>query len=130
LFSKGATDGQKFRGFTVFQKTLETLAEQEKLMKALFSKNLMVCLVNQASKEDRYLHRAAVKALKAIENTTASHPGSVPTILNNLIGNNGLYNFDPRTSSRTVEKVLQHTKPEDGKVVIDILKQPLLRAKR
>ncbi|PCD45605.1 hypothetical protein AU210_001037 [Fusarium oxysporum f. sp. radicis-cucumerinum] len=85
LFSKRATEGQKFRGFMVFRKMLEGLFELPAHIEVLFSKNLTLCLMNQASKEDRYLHRAANKALKAIEATTSAHPATLVPILKEYI---------------------------------------------
>lgn len=125
LFSKNATDGQKFRGFTVFQKMLEGLAEQHANLKLLFSKNLMTCLMNQAAKEDRYLNRAATKVLKAIEGVVSSQPNSLEPVLDCLLGKNGAYNFDQRTSTRTVDKLLQNFNKENQKATMEILRRPI-----
>ncbi|KAK2683102.1 DNA polymerase V/Myb-binding protein 1A [Fusarium oxysporum f. sp. vasinfectum] len=108
LFSKRATEGQKFRGFMV-----------------LFSKNLTLCLMNQASKEDRYLHRAANKALKAIEATTSAHPATLVPILKGLLGENGAYNFDQRTNTKTVDQILQNVSGETGEEILKIIRTPL-----
>jgi DNA polymerase phi len=105
----------------IFQKMLEGAAECSFIVEALFSKNLMVCLMNQAAKEDRYLHRAAIKALKAIEVATEKTPSLLPTILRELLGKQGAYNFDQRTNTKTVDKILQHTTPATIKPVLKIL---------
>ncbi|KAH7328625.1 DNA polymerase phi-domain-containing protein [Stachybotrys elegans] len=125
LFSKQATDGQKFKGFTVFQKMLEGLAGQPDKLQSLFSKNFMVCLMNQAAKVDRYLHRAATKALKAIEGVVSSRPDCLVPILEKLLGKNGAYNFDERTNTKTVEKLLGSMSPENEKAILAILRKPL-----
>lgn len=126
FFSKGAADVQKFSGFMIFQKFLEGGASQPFVIDNLFSKNLMICLMNQAAKEDRYLHRAATKALKAIETVVEKNPDLVLPVLQELLGDNGAYNFDERTRSKTIEKILQHTQAKHGKLVIDAIRRLVL----
>ncbi|KAM0564269.1 hypothetical protein ACHAPJ_000479 [Fusarium lateritium] len=125
LFSKSATEGQKFKGFMVFQKMLEGLVDLPAHLEALFSKNLTLCLINQAAKEDRYLHRAATKALKAIESITSAHPSTLTPILKSLLGHNGAYNFDQRTNTKTIDRILQNVSGETGEETIKIIRKPL-----
>ncbi|EGX90657.1 DNA polymerase V, putative [Cordyceps militaris CM01] len=125
FFSKNASDGQKFKGFMVFQKMLEGLVDQKSKVDKLFSKNLLSCLMNQAAKEDRYLHRAAVKALKAIENTVAAHPKILTTVLQNLLTGNGVYSFDQRTSSKTIDRLLQNSGTISDKKLLEVLQLPI-----
>lgn len=127
LFSKQATDGQKFKGFMVFLKMLEGFAESPALLQQLFSRNFMTCLLNQAAREDRYLHRAANKALKGIEAVVTAHSSSLPLILANLLGKHGAYAFDQRTSSKTVDRLLQNTTSSNAEGVIAAIKQPMKR---
>ena len=105
----------------IFQKMLEGATDTPSIVPILFSKNLMACLMNQASKEDRYLHRAAVKALKSIEAAVEKAPTLLPTILKDLLGKQGAYNFDQRTNTKTVEKILQQTTPATVKSVLKLL---------
>lgn len=109
----------------VFQKMLEGLVDQKSKVAKLFSKNLLSCLMNQAAKEDRYLHRAAIKALKAIENTVAAHPKSLVTILRNLLTGNGVYTFDQRTSSKTIDRLLQISSAISEKKILEVLQLPI-----
>ncbi|KAJ4858698.1 DNA polymerase phi domain-containing protein [Trichoderma breve] len=125
LFSKQATDGQKFKGFTVFQKFLEGCVVHHSLLQILFSKNLMTSLMNQAAKEDRYLHRAAIKTLKAIEVAVSSHPSALVPVLESLLSRNGAYNFDQRTSTKTVDKLLQNFNLENDKGTLKIIQAPI-----
>ncbi|KAL6855835.1 DNA polymerase phi domain-containing protein [Trichoderma novae-zelandiae] len=125
LFSKQATDGQKFKGFIVFQKFLESFVVHHPLLQILFSKNLMTSLMNQAAKEDRYLHRAAIKALKAIEGAVSSHPTALVPVLESLLSRNGVYNFDQRTSTKTVDKLLQNFNSENDKATLKIIQAPI-----
>ncbi|PNY26342.1 DNA polymerase V [Tolypocladium capitatum] len=125
LFSRNATDGQKFKGFMVFQKMLEGLVDQHSKLRCLFSKNFVTCLMNQAAKEDRYLHRAATKALKAIESVVATHPGTLVPILQSLVGKNGAYSFDQRTSTRTVDRLLHNINQENADGALAVIRQPM-----
>lgn len=125
FFSKSATDGQKFKGFMIFQMMLDGLGAQKAKINKLFGKNFMTCLMNQAAKEDRYLHRAATKALKSIEAKAAAFPVTLPTILQNLLGKNGVHNFDQRTSTKTVDKLLQNIDKSNEKKVVSALQKLL-----
>ncbi|RDA89284.1 hypothetical protein CP532_0566 [Ophiocordyceps camponoti-leonardi (nom. inval.)] len=125
LFSKNATDGQKFKGFMVFQKMLQGLAGQDEKLRCLFSKNLMTCLMNQAAKEDRYLHRAAIKALKTLESVVHSQPSALVPVLENVIGKNGVYSFDQRTSTKVVDKLLQNVNGENAESCLAIIRRPI-----
>jgi DNA polymerase phi len=102
----------------IFQKMLEGATDSPFIASTLFSKNFMVSLMNQASKEDRYLHRAAVKALKGIEAVVERAPHLLPTVLKELLGKHGAYNFDQRTNTKTMDKLLQHTTPSTVKAVL------------
>ncbi|PHH64527.1 hypothetical protein CDD81_4306 [Ophiocordyceps australis] len=130
LFSKNATDGQKFKGFMVFQKMLEAVAEQHEKLACLFTKNLMTCLMNQAAKEDRYLHRSAIKALKTIESVVSSHPAALAPVLENLLGTFGSYSFDQRTSSKTVDRLLQNVNQQNAQDVLAIIRRPILQLEK
>lgn len=130
FFSKTATERQKFTGFMVFQTFLESSLSHPHIVQTLFSQNLVTCLINQAAKQDRYLHRAAVKALKAIEGAAETSNDIVPVILPFLVGKHGVYNFDQKTNSKTVDKLLQSTKLEHASDVIKTLRQYVLGSGR
>ncbi|KAL2176079.1 DNA polymerase phi-domain-containing protein [Thermothelomyces heterothallicus CBS 202.75] len=122
FFSKSASDSQKFSGFMIFQKMLEGGADTSFIPSNIFSKNFMVSLMNQAAKEDRYLHRAAIKALKGMEAVVEKAPHLLPAVLKELLGKQGAYNFDQRTNTKTVDKLLQHTTPTTVKSVLKIIR--------
>ncbi|KAI1759832.1 DNA polymerase phi-domain-containing protein [Hypoxylon sp. FL1150] len=127
LFSKTASDAQKFRGFMILQKFLLGLTtESEKLVKELFTRNLMKCLINQAAKEDRYLHRAALKTLHSIEKAVQTSPELLLPVLKELLGKHGAYDFDQRTNAKTVENLLQWATPTNVKGVFKLLRDPVI----
>lgn len=111
----------------IFQKMLLAYVSNDELLDVIFSRNLMTCLINQASQEDRFLHRAALKTLKAIEEASAANPEATGIILDNLISNNGLYRFDVMTKSKTVDKILQHVQSETGEDIIQVIRGPVMK---
>ncbi|RYO88679.1 hypothetical protein DL762_003605 [Monosporascus cannonballus] len=130
LFSKNASEGQKFRGFMIFRKFLDGLRlGYQSLVRELFTRNLMTCLMNQAAKEDRYLHLAAVKTLKSIEQCVEQSPELLLPVLQELLGKFGTYNFDQRTNSKTVEKLLRCVTPENAETILKLLQEPVVTMK-
>ncbi|RYP70952.1 hypothetical protein DL769_004785 [Monosporascus sp. CRB-8-3] len=129
LFTKNASEGQKFRGFMIFRKFLDGLRlGHQSLVRELFARNFMTCLMNQAAKEDRYLHLAAVKTLKSIEQCVEQSPELLLPVLQELLGKFGTYNFDQRTNSKTVEKLLRWVTPENAETILKLLRGPVLRS--
>ncbi|KAI3399264.1 hypothetical protein diail_7427 [Diaporthe ilicicola] len=126
FFSKTASEPQKFTGFMIFQKFLEAGIAHTHITHNLFSQNLLTCLMNQAAKQDRYLHRAATKALKAIEQAADTDRDLVPVIVQYLLGKQGAYNFDQRSNSKTVDKLLHLTKPSHAQEVIKTVRKLVL----
>lgn len=136
FFSKSATDGQKFRGFMIFQKFLggfaaakEEQPTQTFPVQDLFSRNLMKCLINQASQDNRYLHGAALKSLRMIQETIKMCPSFLDIVLKELFGKHGAYNFDQRTNSATVEGLLQYANPANVNMVLRVLRDPVSKVK-
>lgn len=128
FFSKTASEPQKFTGFMIFQKFLEAGIAHPHITHNLFSQNLLTCLMNQAAKQDRYLHRAATKALKAIEQAADTDRDLVPVIIQFVLGKQGAYNFDQRSNSKTVDKLLHLTRPQHAAEVIKTLRQLVLKS--
>lgn len=126
FFSKVATETQKFTGFMIFQKFLESGVAHPHIVQNLFSQNLTTCLMNQAAIQDRYLHKAALKTLKMIERAAESAPGIVPVVIQSLLGKHGVYNFDQKTNTKTVDKILRCTRPEHASQVVKTLRQLVL----
>jgi DNA polymerase phi len=116
----------------IFQKFLQSLAAEKEtaMIKDLFSRNLMKCLINQASKEDRYLHRAALKSLKAVEAAAEAEADLLVPIIQELIGKWGAYDFDQATSSKTMDRLLQLATPQVSEHLIKLLREPAMHPKR
>lgn len=78
----------------------------QNLAAAIFTKNLVRCLMNQLAVEDRYLHRMATKAAKAIQARVAKTPEFAAAAVSGLMGPSGAINFDQITKSKTIEKIV------------------------
>jgi DNA polymerase phi len=115
----------------IFQKFLQafTVEKEKHVIKELFSRNLMKCLINQAAKEDRYVHRAAIKSLKTIVATVEAEPTLLVPILKVLLGKHGAYDFDQRTSSKAIERLLQYANQDSIKAVFKMLREPVAAVK-
>ena len=111
----------------ILQKFIQALAAkgEHDAIKALFSRNLMRCSVNQAVNKDRYLHRAALKSLKTLEKVVEAHPSTLLAILEQLISQNGAYDFDQLTATSTVEHILHHVTADNVKQVFKLIRSPV-----
>lgn len=111
----------------IFQKFIQGLAtENPKLIKELFTRNFMKCLMNQAAKEDRYLHRAALKSLQATEKAVQTSPELLMPVLKEFLGKYGAYDFDQRTNTKTIENLLQWATSDTAKSVLKLLRDPII----
>lgn len=95
----------------------------------LFTKNFMRCLKNQLASSERYLHRTAARAAKAIVARARTHPSLSSLILKALLsGPNGDVNFDKVTKTKTVENIISqsHDSPFEqlGNLYDDLILRP------
>lgn len=130
LFSKNATVLQKARGFLAFQQMLKGVAGNDALVTALYSRNFVTCLQNHASRKDRNLHAIAMETLSAMETVAAAEPKSIVPMLQGLLGPNGSYDFEQRTRTKAIEKILKHTTAEETKAVMAFLETPFKKSAR
>lgn len=129
LFSDNASRERKFWGFLIFQKMLRDTASQPALLSNIFSPNLVRCLINHSSNKDRFLHRAAEKSLKVLQQVAGEVPESIVTILPKLIGEHGNYNFDGITKTKTIEALLSQVDSNTAADIIKALLAPAVRPK-
>lgn len=104
LFASAASEERKYWGFLLFNKVLNEGPPHQATH--VFTKNLVRCLMNQLAVEDRYLHRMAVKASKAIQSRVSKEPGFAAAAVRGLMGTSGTVNFDQATKTKTVEKIV------------------------
>ncbi|KAG0650698.1 rDNA transcriptional regulator pol5 [Hyphodiscus hymeniophilus] len=125
LFSSTASQERKFWGFLLFQKVLQDPNTYSTLFPIIFSHNLVRSLINQLQEKDRFLYRAADKSLKVLIHTVESAPQTLLTILPQLIGRNGIYDFDRVTKTKTIEKLLTKVDGSNARTVVDALVMPI-----
>ncbi|GHJ85594.1 hypothetical protein NliqN6_1996 [Naganishia liquefaciens] len=104
LFSPSSTPQRKFWGFEIFSKVLPLLPKED--VPLIFSQNFMKCWMNHLSSEDRYLHKAALKLARELQEITKSNPLVGFTLISQLVGRNGSQNFDKLTKTKTVEGIM------------------------
>ncbi|KAJ5160795.1 uncharacterized protein N7482_007799 [Penicillium canariense] len=104
LFASSSSDERKYWGFLLFNKVLNEGSPQQ--VPHIFTKNLVRCLMNQLAVEDRYLHRMAAKATKAIQTRVSKEPGFAAAAVRGLMATSGTVNFDQATKTKTVEKIV------------------------
>lgn len=98
----------------------------EHLLPVLFSKNLIRCLMNHLAVPDRYLHRVALKVLKAIHARVEIDPQATSAVMDGLLGPNGHVNFDHVTKTKTVEKLLSQVDPHTLLAVLPLFEHLIL----
>ncbi|EED22061.1 DNA polymerase V, putative [Talaromyces stipitatus ATCC 10500] len=121
LFAAASSDERKYWGFLLFMKIIEegTLHRTE----AIFTKNVVRCLMNQLAVEDRYLHRMAVKAVKTIQKRVSKEAAFASVAVKGLLGHSGSLQFDQITKVKTVEKIVLEADPESLKEIIQRLER-------
>ncbi|KAI9876926.1 MAG: DNA-directed DNA polymerase [Pleopsidium flavum] len=104
LFSASASEERKYWGFLLFSKVIREAPQH--LIATVFSPNLMRSLLNQLALPERYLHRIAQKALRAVLVRVEAQPDTALMFVSGLMGSNGAINFDQATKTKTIEKLL------------------------
>ncbi|KAL4960390.1 DNA-directed DNA polymerase POL5 [Aspergillus stella-maris] len=104
LFASASSEERKYWGFLLFIKVMNEHSPE--VASQTFTKNLVRCLTNQLAVEDRYLHRMAVKASKAIQARVSREPEFAAPAVKGLMGSAGVVNFDQMTKTKTVEKIV------------------------
>ena len=93
----------------------------------IFTKNLVRCMMNQLAVEDRYLHRMAIKASKAIQARVAKEPRFAATAVRGLMGTGGAVNFDQATKTKTIEKIVADADQDALRELVPMFEQLMWR---
>lgn len=104
LFKSKSSDERKYWGLTLFQRGLN-IASTPDAVASLFTKKLVQCLSNHLASSERYLHRAAERARKAVLEKVETSPDMRIMILQTLLMN-GSIDFDKASKTRTIEEML------------------------
>lgn len=125
LFASASSEERKYWGFLLFNKVLNEGPPQQ--ASHVFTKNLVRCLTNQLAVEDRYLHRMAVKASKAIQARVSKEPGFAAAAVRGLMGTSGTVNFDQATKTKTVEKIVADANRDALQEILPLFDQLMQR---
>ncbi|KAL4820418.1 DNA polymerase phi-domain-containing protein [Aspergillus spinulosporus] len=121
LFAAASSEERKYWGFSLFIKVINEHSLQ--LASLVFTKNLIRCLTNQLAVEDRYLHRMAVKAAKAIQARVAKEPEFAAASVKGLMGSAGSVNFDQITKTKTIEKIVSEANLDALNTILPLFEQ-------
>lgn len=83
--------------------------------------------MNQLAVEDRYLHRMAVKASKAMQARVSKEPSFAAPAVQGLMGTGGAVLFDQVTKTKTVEKIVADASSDALKEIIPLFEQLINR---
>ena len=103
IFGSSSSHERKSWGFKLFAQMISQVPEWS--FSALFSPNFMRTFRNQTSKDDRYLHAAALTAWKAISRRAQQTPESSLALIIELTSNNGTADFEHSSKTETLEKI-------------------------
>ncbi|QDS71801.1 hypothetical protein FKW77_009483 [Venturia effusa] len=125
LFAAKASAERKLWGFTLFARMIATMPAA--MIPAIFSPNLMRCLINHRASEERGLHDAAVEPLKRIRTRIQKEPELASIFLEQLLSAEGSISFDRITKSKTVEEILSSVDGDHLSDVLDLLRRLIIR---
>jgi len=125
LFASAASHERKAWGFKLLSTMITRVPESA--IPALFSPNLMRTLINQTKKEDRFLHSAAVAALRAVQTRVQHHASSLLPVFVALTSKHGTIDFDRITKTKTLEQILLSADDESLRKAVRHLNALVLR---
>ncbi|XPS98905.1 DNA-directed DNA polymerase [Ascochyta lentis] len=125
LFSTNSSHERKSWGFKLFSSMITRVPAWA--VSALFSPNLMRTVINQSKKDDRFLHTAALAALKSVQSRVEQDSSSALPIVVALTTKHGIAEFDKVTKTKTLEQILIATDDSALKKIVRHLKSVILR---
>jgi hypothetical protein len=104
LFSTTSSHERKSWGFKLFSNMITQVPAWA--VSALFSPNLMRTIINQSKKDDRFLHTAALAALKSVQARVEQDDSAALPVVVALTTKHGNIDFDKLTKTKTLEQVM------------------------
>ena len=87
----------------------------------------MRTIINQSKKDDRFLHTAALAALRSVQSRVDQDSSSAPTIAVALTTKHGSVDFDRATKTKTLEQILLSADDGALKKIVRHLRSVILR---
>jgi DNA polymerase phi len=125
LFSSSSSHERKSWGFKLFTKLVTTAPRWT--TPHLFSPNFTRSLINQSKDGDRFLHAAALAALKAIKSRAQSDPTSAALLFIAMTAKNGVIDFDKLTKTKTLEQIVISADDDALDSIVEHLHSLILR---
>ncbi|KAF1930381.1 uncharacterized protein M421DRAFT_418700 [Didymella exigua CBS 183.55] len=125
LFSITSSHERKSWGFKLFSNMITQVPAWA--VPALFSPNLMRTVINQSKKDDRFLHTAALAALRSVHSRVEQDCSSAFPIVVALTTKHGSVDFDRSTKTKTLEQVLVSADDSALKKIVRHLRSVILR---
>ena len=126
LFAASSSEERKYSGFLLFQQMTPIVPVH--LLPDIFTKNLMRCLINQLASQERYLHRAAERSIKALIARARLNPNARAPILKAVLDpEKGDINFDKITKTKTVEFLISSVNDPTFEQVTEVYEDLILR---
>ncbi|KAI5293640.1 DNA-directed DNA polymerase [Ascosphaera acerosa] len=125
LFAAASSDERKYWGF---QLVITILSDAPTAYASeILTKNLLRCMMNQLAVEDRFLHKIAAKAAKALQKRASQDDKFVGPVVTGLMGPNGAVNFDQITKTKTVEKIVSSASVEAVSKTLPLFKTVVVK---
>jgi hypothetical protein len=125
LFSSSSSHERKSWGFKLFTKLVTNAPRWT--ISFLFSPNLTRSLINQSKDGDRFLHAAALSALKAIKSRAQDDPTSTSLLFIAITSKHGVIDFDKLTKTKTLEQIVASADDDALRKIVDHLHSLILR---
>lgn len=103
-FTSTASTERKSLGLQIT--TLAIGTSKPELVSALFTKNLLRCIINHRSNKQSNLHQSAKVPLDALVNRAKKDVTVISDSVTALLGINGAVNFDSLTKTKTIDSLI------------------------
>ncbi|KAJ4303541.1 ubiquitin C-terminal hydrolase Ubp14 [Kalmusia sp. IMI 367209] len=125
LLGSSSSHERKSWGFKLFAQMISHIPEWA--FPALFSPNLMRTLLNQTTKEDRFLHLAALNVWKAISSRARQSPESSLALIVELTSKHGTADFKHSAKAEALEQISLAADDDSLRKIVRHLHSLLLR---
>ncbi|KAI8907298.1 DNA polymerase phi-domain-containing protein [Gorgonomyces haynaldii] len=112
-----ATHERKYLGFQMFLAILPLINPDQ--IPLVFTRNFLKTLINSLQHKDSYLFKQAQVINQKLLELARERSNVALSLLVQLMGKNGHYNFDAVTKTKTVETIMSSLSPEDIASFVD-----------
>ena len=125
LFANSSSSERKYSGFQIFARAVRRISPDQ--IPHIFTPNFMRCWMNSLSSQDRYLNKAALSVVGAVQEVIDANPNIGFTLLSPLIGKHGRPDFDRITHTKIIERIMTKFDSESLDRYLSYLQDIVLR---